>query len=216
MEANLRRKLWSLSSRVLVESPYIIHPGIEPGLLPFWKYFSKEYSEYFLELGSGWGEVVLELATQNPETGYLAIERKWNRLLQIEREIQKRNLKNLLLSGINFQWFLDELFPEEFFQTILLNFPDPWPKKKHHKNRAIRPEFLENIHKILKPGGKFLFATDHLAYFRHALRTFRKSPLFRYEEREWTSTRENFPVSRFEMEKQMQGKRIFYLERVRV
>lgn len=216
MNQEIRSKLWRICKNTPVRSPLVIVPENEPHFLELNKYFPDMFSKYYLELGSGWGEVALTLAEQNPDTGFLAMERKWNRLAQTDEVARKKGLKNLIFSGINFQWFLDDIFQPEQFDTILLNFPDPWPKKKHHKNRAINPSFLGSLHRILKPNGKLLFATDHSGYFRWAVREFRRCSLFRWEDAEWTHERPGFPISEFEKEKREEGYRINYLERIKV
>jgi tRNA (guanine-N7-)-methyltransferase len=216
MKEEIRSKLWRICKNTPVRSPLVIVPGNEPKFLDLNKYFSSTFSNYFLELGSGWGEVALELAQKQPNTGFLAMERKWNRLAQTDEKAKELDLKNLIFSGINFQWFIDDIFEPKQFHTVLLNFPDPWPKKKHHKNRAINPTFLKSIYRVLKPGGRFLFATDHGGYFRWSIRELRKSSLFRYEDQEWSNERPGFPISEFETEKRKEGKNIYYLERIKV
>lgn len=194
----------------------MIVPEREPKYFDLNEYFKYTFSEYFLELGSGWGEVVLELAQENPNTGFLAMERKWNRLAITEGKARSMGLENCIFSGVNFQWFMNDIFREEMFDTVLMNFPDPWPKRKHFKNRAINSGFLKSIHRILKPGGKFLFATDHSGYFRHSLREFRKFSGFTYRGREWENERPGFPISEFEKEKRGEGKSIYYIERTKI
>lgn len=213
MKPEIRNKLWSLCKKTPVHSPLVICPGDQPELLPLTSYWNREFSETFLELGSGWGEVILELAKNQPQCGYLALERKWNRLAQTDSQARDLGLDNLIFSGVNFQWFLQDIFAAESFDTILLNFPDPWPKKKHHKNRAITADFLTGIHRILKPGGRFLFATDHGGYARSSIRVFRTTPWLTWRDREWSFDRWELPVSQFEQEKQEEGKCIYYFER---
>ena len=108
---------------------------------------------------------------------------------------------------------MKDLFSANSIDTILLNFPDPWPKNKHHKNRTIQMDFLEDLFQILKPGGRFLFATDHFGYARWTIRKLRAFQKFRWDSFEYSFQRPNLPISSFEKEKMELGKRIFYLER---
>ncbi|WCL50202.1 tRNA (guanine(46)-N(7))-methyltransferase TrmB [Leptospira sp. GIMC2001] len=209
----LRHKLWKICRRTPFESSIVIRPELNPAPINLVEYFPSSVKSLFLELGSGWGEVVIELAKRNPSTGYIAFEKKWNRLKQTEVEASKLGLENIALSGINFQWFLEDLFLYETFDTILLNFPDPWPKKKHFKNRSIQIPFLELIYNLLKPGGKFLFATDHGGYARWSIRKLREFEKLKWKDQEYSFERKDFPISEFEKEKRDEGKRIYYLDR---
>jgi tRNA (guanine-N7-)-methyltransferase len=205
-------KLWGIVSRLPFESKYFIELKRESKISPS-EYFDKDIQHFVLELGSGWGEVAIELARKNPNTGYILMEKNRDRLQVTVREIEKHKLKNIRLICCNFNWFLKELFMEESFHKIILNFPDPWPKKKHWHNRTVNAEFLPVLHLLLKPKGIFLFATDHGGYGRFAIRTFRKSVLFKSLGSEYIFIRKEFPISKFEKEKQIANKTIYYLER---
>ena len=208
-------KLWGIVSRLPFQSPYLIELNSENKISPR-DYFENSVSQFVLELGSGWGEVAVELARKNPNTGFILMEKNRDRLKVNIREIEKYKLKNIRLLCCNFNWFLKELFLENSFDKIILNFPDPWPKKKHWHNRTLNSEFLDTVHFLLKPKGKFLFATDHGGYGRVAIRTFRKSFLFKPVNSEYVFIRKEFPISKFEREKQLENKTIYYLERERV
>jgi len=211
--AELRQKLWSLVSKTHTDSSLVIRPESAPSYIHFHDYFPSNINQHFLELGSGWCELILQLAKDNPNTGFISMERKWNRLRRGFESAEKLNLKNIQFSAINFQWFLNDIFPENSFDTIMLNFPDPWPKKKHHKNRSIDQYFLSTVFKLLKPGGKFLFATDHFAYARWTIRELRKFNKLKINSHEFSFERPKLPISSFEQEKMDEGKTIFYLER---
>lgn len=213
MDPTIRIKLWSLCTKNNLNSPYIIPFGKEPSQIDLLKIFPTPLNKFFLELGCGWGEVILQLAEENPEIGFIGIERKWDRLKIIEKSIRKKNLTNLLLSSVDFQIFLSDIFPPNSFDTILMKFPDPWPKRKHHKKRAIDSHFLSTIYSLLKPNGKFYFATDHGGYFRRTLSHLRKLPQLKYSNQEWSKEGFLFPISEFEKRKLKEGKRIYYLER---
>lgn len=205
-------KLWDIVSRLPFESPYLIELKWKIRLNPK-DYFENDIKEFVLELGSGWGEVAIELARKNPTTAYILMEKNRDRLNFTIREIKKYNLKNIRLICCNFNWFLQELYIEGSFDKVILNFPDPWPKMKHWHNRTVSEDFIASIHFLLKSKGIFLFATDHGGYGRFAIRTFRKSNLFKSVESEYVFIRKDFPISKFEKEKQTENKTIYYLER---
>jgi|JI8StandDraft_1071087.scaffolds.fasta_scaffold141753_1 tRNA (guanine-N7-)-methyltransferase len=212
-ELELRQKLWALTSKIHSPSPLILQNKNFPTQIHLQDIFISSKSQYYLELGSGWCEVVIQLAKDFPDIGFIAMERKWDRLKRGAKLAEDSQLMNLRFTAINFQWFLKDLFSANSIDTILLNFPDPWPKNKHHKNRTIQMDFLEDLFQILKPGGRFLFATDHFGYARWTIRKLRAFQKFRWDSFEYSFQRPNLPISSFEKEKMELGKRIFYLER---
>lgn len=215
LDVHLQQKLWSIASRPPVTSEFLI--------VPEWKtpcdivsYFPNEISTYCLELGSGWGEVAIELASKNPKTGFVLMEKKRERIQETLHKIRGKKIQNIRMISVNFNWFLSEIFKPSSFDWIIMNFPDPWPKKKHRKNRTITPDFLRLIATILKPGGKFQFATDYGPYGRRAIACFRNmNELFSYS-KEYSFLRKDFPISKFEKMKIRDGKKIYYLERTKL
>ena len=121
-------KLWGIVSRLPFQSPYLIELNSENKISPR-DYFENSVSQFVLELGSGWGEVAVELARKNPNTGFILMEKNRDRLKVTIREIEKYKLKNIRLLCCNFNWFLKELFLENSFDKIILNFQNPGPKK---------------------------------------------------------------------------------------
>ncbi len=166
---------------------------------------------FFLELGSGWGEVAIQLAIQKPKTGFILLEKKPDRLKETFRKIQKRNLTNIRFLNANFNWFLEEFFEPNSFHEILLNFPDPWPKNKHHKHRTFNEEFPKKLFYLLKSGGLFYFASDHGGYARSVIRNLRRNSKF-FEKISYSFQRENFPISHYEQKKLNEKKCIYYVE----
>ena len=211
-DTNVEKKLREISFRRTIDSPlflsgnFPLNPDIE---------FGNPCQKYVLELGSGWGEVAIELALANPETGYILLERKMKRIKKTLKEIEKKNISNIRILPANFSYFLDEIFSPGQFDRIILNFPDPWPKKRHHKNRAVNPEFITLLHHLLKNNGIFSFATDHGPYARQVIKLFRNDKRFGFDN-EYYFSRPSFPASRFENEKREEGKRIYYLDRIKM
>ncbi len=211
LENEVTEKLWKIASRVPFPSPYFLQPSRVkklniPELFP-------EFKKYFLELGSGWGEVALELAEKNPSVLYLLLEKKIDRIKKTIRNSEKKDLKNIKIITVNFNWFLNEFLSENQFDEILLNFPDPWPKSRHHKHRTFDSVFAEKLSFLLKEGGRFRFASDHGGYARQVIRNLRKSIHFSPPQIKFQ--RDDIPVSFFESEKRKEGKRIYFLETIK-
>ncbi|MFE1997377.1 tRNA (guanosine(46)-N7)-methyltransferase TrmB [Leptospira kirschneri] len=213
MVQDLEQKLWSISSGVPFASDYFLQASPTRKLKKE-NLFSKVFETYFLELGSGWGEVAISMALQRPNTGFILMEKKFDRIRHTIREIEKHSLDNVKILCVNFNWFLEEIFEENLFSEILLNFPDPWPKKRHHKKRTVNSKFLESLKILLPKKGKFYFATDYGPYARKVIRLFRDSEAFDLKKVELKSERNEIPVSHFERKKREEGKRIYYIDRI--
>jgi len=117
-----------------------------------------------VEIGSGKGKFLLELATLRPDRDILAVERagKYHRLCCDRAE--RRGIGNVRLLRTTAEDLLFRLLDPASLENIYILFPDPWPKKRHHKRRLIKPEVVEALHRALVPGGHLLIKTDHEGY----------------------------------------------------
>lgn len=211
----IQEKLWKFTTKTSYQSDYLLQPNERGKKIDLKKSFPSTTNQFVLELGSGWGEVAIELAKNDHQTGYLLMEKKVNRIIHTEKQRKTLGLENIRYMTVNFQWFFDELLEKEIFDKIIINFPDPWPKKKHRKNRLMQPYMLQQIYTLLKPGGELFFATDYGPYARKTISLFRKFPNFQWKEKEYEFERPNFPISFFEAEKRNEGKTIYYLKRIK-
>lgn len=128
------------------------------------------YKRYALEIGCGWGEFSRERAKRETETLFLALEKKLARVRSSYAEQKKENIENLRYLILDLAWFFEGVFALEQFDDITINFPDPWPKKRHHKHRFMSPDFLKTLAAIATPTATLTFATDNYLYAREALR----------------------------------------------
>ena len=80
------------------------------------------------------------------------------------RKLKQEELKNGFLLRDRAEFIFD-YFPEESLQSLHVNFPDPWPKKRHHKNRLLQRHFLDAMLPLFRQNAQFFFKTDHLEYF---------------------------------------------------
>jgi len=131
-----------------------------------------------LEIGIGDGETLLALAAAHPGRDYLGIEVHRPGVGHCLLGIESRGLANVRLSSHDAVEVLEQQVPDASLDEALLYFPDPWPKKRHHKRRIVQPAFVELLARKLKPGGTFRLATDWAPYAEHMLEVLRASPSF--------------------------------------
>tara|TARA_B100000941_G_scaffold155512_1_gene110346 strand:- start:600 stop:1220 length:621 start_codon:yes stop_codon:yes gene_type:complete len=119
-----------------------------------------------LEIGIGMGENLIYLSKKNVEKNIIGVDPFKNGMVNVSDYCMNYNIKNIYLYPFVFQKFLNK-FKKYRFNTIYILFPDPWPKKKHHKRRIVNERFLRQIFKILKTNGKVFFSTDNYDYFKN-------------------------------------------------
>lgn len=131
-----------------------------------------------LELGSGDGGFTLQYAQAHPEINLVAVERLWGRIKKIEKRGLRLGLTNIRLLRFEAGYLLKYLMPAGVFQTVHIYFPDPWPKKRHHKKRLINEEFVGLLWRVLKPCGKVYLRTDDAGYHAWMQTAFASNPGF--------------------------------------
>lgn len=128
-----------------------------------------------LEIGSGLGDTALDLATAHPERDYIAADVHTKGIARTLLQIQERGLTNLRVMHGDALAFLDRL-PDGSLTEILVFFPDPWPKSRHHKRRLVRRAFARAAMRTLEPGGTVHLATDIPEYAKHARQVLDREP----------------------------------------
>ena len=118
-----------------------------------------------VELGSGDGSFLAAWAAQYPDRDFLGVERLLGRLRKLDRKACRQGLTNLRLLRIEASYLLNYLLPAASVSTLHLYFPDPWPKRKHRKNRLVNADFPSAAARVLVPGGVVHLRTDDEDYF---------------------------------------------------
>lgn len=117
-----------------------------------------------IEYCSGNGAWIAEKAAENPDINWVAVEMKFARVKKIWSKIKNLGLKNLIVVSGEAYATTKRFFPDDSISGVYINFPDPWPKKRHAKNRLIQTEFVNEQCRILKAGKSLTFVTDDAPY----------------------------------------------------
>ncbi|SDL88459.1 tRNA (guanine-N(7)-)-methyltransferase [Modicisalibacter muralis] len=132
-----------------------------------------------VEIGFGMGGSLIEQAEAHPDTDFIGIEVHAPGVGKLLDEADKRGLTNLRVYRDDALAVLTHCLPEASLDGLQLFFPDPWPKKKHHKRRIVQPAFVELVRTRLKPGGQLHMATDWQAYAEHMAEIMADAPGYR-------------------------------------
>jgi tRNA (guanine-N7-)-methyltransferase len=132
-----------------------------------------------VELGSGDGTFLVEYAPAHPEHNFLGVERLLGRIRKIDRKGRRAGLVNLRALRIEAGYFLEYLLPKESICALHVYFPDPWPKRRHLKNRLVNERFPELAQRVLQPHGRVYLRTDNADYFAQMTRVFGASRAFK-------------------------------------
>jgi tRNA (guanine-N7-)-methyltransferase len=131
-----------------------------------------------IELGSGDGSFLTHYAGRHRDRNFIGVERLLGRLRKLDRKSSRLGLTNVRGVRIEAAYFLEYLLPPKSAEVLHIYFPDPWPKRKHRKNRLINPRFPQLAQAALVPGGKAYLRTDDADYFAQMKSVFGTCPAF--------------------------------------
>ena len=134
-----------------------------PQVLDFDAVFGRR-ARRVMEIGFGNGDTLVDLASASPEVDFLGIEVHPPGVGRCLLAIESRGLANLRVIAHDAVEVLANQLPPASLDEVLLYFPDPWPKKRHHKRRIVQPAFASLVASVLRPGGRFRLATDWESY----------------------------------------------------
>jgi len=155
-----------------------------------------------IDMGSGDGAFLVEMAGRAPERNFLGVERLLGRVKRTCRRMAKTGATNGRLIRVESHYLVRYLLPRESVSVMHVMFPDPWPKRHHHGNRLIQTEFLDDVKEVLIPGGELRLTTDDLPYFQHMRKVFEAHAGFLEEA--WTPG-DDYPQTDFERHFRGQG-----------
>ncbi|WP_114313953.1 tRNA (guanosine(46)-N7)-methyltransferase TrmB [Thermus caldifontis] len=158
---------------------------VRPALLPSWPpkvgdLFGRE-GPLVLEVGFGDGRFTAELAKAHPHWLILGAEVSAASVQRAYRRLKREGIGNVRLYHGQGPFALRNLVPPGSLRRVIVNFPDPWPKKRHQKKRLLQEGFFRRLSTRLGEGGDLLLTTDHEEYFRFALEEAERTGLYRVE-----------------------------------
>ncbi len=130
-----------------------------------------------LEIGSGMGETTLAIAKEHPEADFVAVEVHGPGVGSLLNAIEREQLTNVRVVRHDAVEVLEQMVADASLAAIHLFFPDPWPKKRHHKRRLVQPAFAALAAKKMTPGGMLHAATDWPDYAEQMDEVFSKEEL---------------------------------------
>ena len=122
----------------------------------------------WLEIGFGGGEHLVHMAARNPQVGIIGAEPFINGVAMLLGKVRAAGVTNLAVHPGDARDLM-EVLPEGSISKAFLNYPDPWPKRRHHRRRFVTPEHLRPLARTMRPGAEFRLATDIPDYVRQAL-----------------------------------------------
>lgn len=130
-----------------------------------WVELCRSHSRIEIEVGIGKGRFLLASAAERPDVLHFGIE--WaNKYLRIaESRARKRGMENIRFARVDAKELVARAIPAESISTYYVFYPDPWPKKRHHKRRFIEPATVDHLARTLVPDGRLHVSTDHAEYW---------------------------------------------------
>ncbi len=191
LTAGQRRALEQYASRYVVE--------FEPKPLDMRRLFAVE-QPLTVEIGFGSGESLLQMARARPRDNFLGIDVYLPGIGRLLRGIVEHGLENIRLIRRDAVEVFAANIPVASVDRVVMLFPDPWPRKRHHKRRLVQEDFMRLVLSRLKPGGEVHLATDWPPYLEHMMAVMARIP--EYSKRfggDGRRARPERPATRFEL-----------------
>jgi tRNA (guanine-N7-)-methyltransferase len=149
--------------------------SFEPRLIDFDAVFGR-HARRIVEIGFGMGETTAAIATAHPDDDYLGIEVHTPGVGSLLKLIEEHGLTNVRIVQHDAVDVFEHMLAPAALDGVHVFFPDPWPKKRHHKRRLLQPPFVALLASRLKPGGYVHVATDWEDYAQEVLQVMSAEP----------------------------------------
>ncbi len=153
-----------------------------------------------LEIGFGMGRSLADMAEAAPEQDFIGVEVHQAGVGALLKEIEDRGLENVRIYAIDANDVIDLCLPDASLDRVMVFFPDPWHKKRHHKRRLIQHDFVQRLRHKLRVGGILHLATDWEHYAEHMTEVLAESEGFAntQPERQYSPRPDDRPITKFE------------------
>mgnify|MGYP005987028689 CR=1 FL=1 len=168
--------------------------------------------DLWLEVGFGGGEHLVAMAERYPRIGLIGCEPFINGVAMLLGKIRKANVSNLKVHPGDVRDLFDVL-PDACIAKVFLNYPDPWPKSRHHRRRFVTQEHLVPLARVMKPGGEFRVATDIPDYVRQTVEEVPRAgfDLLNPDPADWGTPWDDWVSTRYEQKALREGRDPHYL-----
>jgi len=195
-----------MSKKPIIDEKFLLLPEQIGERVDFKTIFGNDHPVE-VEIGCGRGTLLVYLARNNLDHNFLGIEWANEFYRHSADRIRRWNLTHAKMLRTAARELVMRNFPPESVDTFHIYFPDPWPKKRHHRRRLFIPEFCQAVAKVLVPGGKLYAASDHEEYFTQIETNLLATPgLERFE---FNSPAGNEVLSNYEAKFTKEGRSIY-------
>jgi len=204
MTAGQRRAFQELLPRYSIPSGY--------AELDFQQLFGR-CERIVVEIGFGDGTALLDMANAHPTWGYIGVEVYRPGVGNLLRRLADTELSNVRIAVDDAVDVLSRRIPRESLDEVLILFPDPWPKKRHHKRRLVQSSFVDLVVSRLRTGGRLRIATDSGDYAQHIADVVGDEPRFclvAYAD-DLTSRPNDRPPTKYEQRGTELGNRVWHM-----
>jgi len=170
-----------------------------------------------VDVGFGRGEFLLELARSDPGQAFVGVEYSHKRALKMARRLAKTEIANVRIVEATAEAFLRDTLPDASVACFWVNFPDPWPKKRHAKRRLLQRDVAALFARRLVPGGLLRVATDHPEYAEWIDEVLSAEPALanRYAPDRWRDAAPGRTPTAYELEWRSLGREFHFFEYAR-
>lgn len=202
------------SAAFTVEDPYFLDVDVHPD----WQYQFGNSHPVKLEIGFGMGDFLIEMAIREPQSNFVGIDFSQDGIRKLLARIKNLHLNNIRVVYGDVREKIPLLFHDDELDTVYINLPDPWPRKRHFKRRLVKPGLVNMIAKKLAPKGQVHLATDSEPYAREMLGYFNAELLLQNKNQQsgFMENRYHLPKTKYEKSFIYAGDQIHYLEYFRL
>lgn len=173
--------------------------------------------EVWLEIGFGGAEHLIWQARAHPRAGLIGCEPFEEGVVKALTAIEDQKLENVRVWPDDVRPLL-RWIPDQSLSRVFMLFPDPWPKKRHHKRRLFSPDLLRLLARAMRPGAELRLGTDIGDYARTALAAVARTPDFRWSAEgaeDWRARPDDWPPTRYEAKAGREGRRCYFFRFIR-